>query len=1022
MQLAFLSQNARSGDAIGGQLAGQVRAARADGHTVRCYVSETAKLRSDVADVAIGASPRELWRSPRDRDYLLHCDLILAAYGGDYPLLDLLPLLARRGRRIAFCYYGVTPPELWPESDRPRLERARERRNWVWFADQALAISEFAANELHEHTGYPRERIHVLHCFVEAVPRSDLNVRRSLGLDEQPVVLFVGRLAPNKDLPTLLRAFQRARMDRPDLQLVVAGASDDVYAQEAQQCQALARQLGIDQQVHWPGPISEAEKAAWYRQANVLVLPSRHECFGLPPMEAAAAGIPVIASQAGALPETLGQAALTFRTGDADDLARQLRRVLAPAGIAPAAALSGKAPAAAPAHRRVAIVAPRFGCDFAGGAEQSLRRMALALATKGHMVDVFTTCNRHDCHWDNHYPAGTTRLDGLYVHRFPIDEFDAVRLAQACEEIQHAGGKVDEATAISYVGNSLGSSRLLEALTERAADFSAILAGPYLFKLTWQAAVRFREKMLLVPCFHDEPYAHLELLTQAYHQVGGYLFHSEEEMEFAQRELGQTHPRSTVAGTTLGPGAGGGDAKRGRRLAGERYFAYCGRFCAEKGLDRLLDWFARLADQRPDLRLVLIGQGAMPLPKARWLQSLGFVAEQTKYDVLAGARALINLSRNESLSIVLLEAWAQGVPVIGNGACRVVRRQIERARGGFAVETYAEFEQAVCALEEEDELRARLGDSGRRMVAERYQNPEAYADRLAAAVADLSRPLPELMRREGMKRAASFGVDVWQPRFLHHLRAIAGGAERRRRNRIRIAGGVPIVECGAGAREVLTPIRVQVVSDLPVSGAGLGRRVVWTQVLLPSGRPAAPPRATPLPGLLVPGRAELVAARLRLPRRAGRYRIAVRIAGPRLRRPLAPSAAAIPLSIGPGHPGVTVAKGFLEAARAALAQAHRKRKLPTEYVDVTEGRFARIKAWIKHKLLNNLRKAYLMPMARQQSAVNEGVLAALSQLTEALAVHGSAAATTTGNPQELRRLRKRVAMLEAQLRELTARS
>ena len=1006
MQIAFLSQNARQGDAIGGQLAGQVRAALDAGHEARCFLSDGAALRPELRAYSAIGLPRGLWRSQDERAYLENSDVVVIGFGGDYPLLDLLPALVRRGKRMLFYYYGVTPPELWPEADQPRIQRAVERRDWIWFADAACAISTFAADELHQSTGYPRERIRVVQCFVDPLPVISADVRRERGFGGEPVVLFVGRIAANKDLQTLIRALHGIERYVPGVQLVCVGPKEDVYAEEAAKCEDLAETLRIKDRVHLLGAIATEKLAAWYRQADVLVLPSRHECFGLPPMEAAGAGLPVITSDAGALPETVGNAGLTFRTGDADDLARQLRRVLH----------SSSLPAAG---KRIAIVAPRFGTDFAGGAEQSLRRMAVGFRERGYEVEAFTTCNKHDSRWANHYAHGTTEVDGLPVHRFPIDPFDTGQLAEACAEIKRSNGHVEPAVAEAYLRNSLGSAALLEALAERRKEFEAILTGPYLFKLTWQTAEQFKEKVLLVPCFHDEPYARLDVLKQTYRNVGGYLFHSEAEMEFAQQRLGQTHPRSSVIGTLLPTTASQGDATRGRQLAGQRYFVYCGRYCPEKGLDQLVRWSQHIAAQDAEFRLVLLGQGAMPLPKAPWLKDLGFVEDRAKYDVLAGALGLINLSPNESLSIVLLESWAQSVPVIGNADCAVIRRQIELATGGYAVRNLEDFTLAVRALSSDEALRQRFGTLGRKFVADRYQDPARYATGLTQAIADLRLPLPELMRREGRKRAALFAFERWQPKFLQQLEDVCRTPRRMVKQRVSIAAASESVECGIEANELLVPIRLRVISDYPITGEGLGRRSVWTRVFDAKGRPAAKPRSTPISRLLIPGRDQLLTALVRLPCREGRYRIAFRLGSPRKVPPLRPNATAIPLVVTKQNAGgnATVTTPFIAAARAALAEAYHRRKLPVDYVDVTEGRFARLKAWAKKKLLNNLRKAYLEPLVRQQSAVNEQLVTALSHLADAIAVQSNAAAVPKSQARLVKHLLQRVGELEAKLEE-----
>src|SRR5207248_6724789 len=165
--------------------------------------------------------------------------------------------------------------------------------------------------------------------------------------------------------------------------------------------------------VHFMGQVSDDQLRDAYRSADLLVIPSRHEGFCIPVIEAMACGLPVLAARAGALPETVGGAGLTFTADDAVDLARQVRRVL---GHRTDKETSRQGVGETSS---VAIVSPRYGTDFVGGAETSLRTIATVLHEAGHRVEIFTTCARSNRH--NHLPEGTTRTQGIAVHRYRMD-------------------------------------------------------------------------------------------------------------------------------------------------------------------------------------------------------------------------------------------------------------------------------------------------------------------------------------------------------------------------------------------------------------------------------------------------------------------------------------------------------------------------------------------------------------------------------------------------------------------------
>ena len=138
-------------------------------------------------------------------------------------------------------------------------------------------------------------------------------------------VLTVGRMNPRKNLLGVLRAFERARPELAEpAQLVIAGPRD--YAAAALETAVAASPQGRD--VVLAGCVAEAELPALFAGAAVFLFPSFYEGFGLPPIEAMAAGLPVVSSGAGALAEVLGDAALLIDPADVEDIAAALRRVL----------------------------------------------------------------------------------------------------------------------------------------------------------------------------------------------------------------------------------------------------------------------------------------------------------------------------------------------------------------------------------------------------------------------------------------------------------------------------------------------------------------------------------------------------------------------------------------------------------------------------------------------------------------------------------------------------------------------
>jgi glycosyltransferase involved in cell wall biosynthesis len=142
---------------------------------------------------------------------------------------------------------------------------------------------------------------------------------------QTPYLLFVGNLRPHKNLPVLLRAFEALRLGQR-LDLVLVGQTDGFRTSAGAVLHGLQAQWPG---VHHLGPLSDPELRHLMRHAEALVMPSLYEGFGLPALEAMASGCPVIAAQAGALPEVCGDAALYFPPTDVDALRQRIQDVAA---------------------------------------------------------------------------------------------------------------------------------------------------------------------------------------------------------------------------------------------------------------------------------------------------------------------------------------------------------------------------------------------------------------------------------------------------------------------------------------------------------------------------------------------------------------------------------------------------------------------------------------------------------------------------------------------------------------------
>ncbi|HZZ82491.1 MAG TPA: glycosyltransferase [Gemmataceae bacterium] len=958
MRVALLSHNAQIHNAVGNHIAEKVRFFQERGAEVRVFVQEMRRLHPELRECTEQAAEARnvgsLW------EYLRHADIVFAIYGQYHELLQYLPMLAGTGPRLVFDYLGVTPPSLWHEPKREGLHLSLRRRGYAWCADHVLTISDANRRELLDAIAFPESHTTTLPLAVDTSlfqPNNQDNyLHDRLGING-PILLYVGRLAGNKRVSLLIEALTKL----PNAHAVIVGDCKDVYAEEAERCRRVALALGVAQRVHFLGQLNDAELARAYRSAEVFIAPSLHEGFCVPVTEAMASGLPVLVSRSAALPETVGAAGLTFVPDDAGDLAAQVERVLA-------------RPVARERTRRVAVVSFRFGPDIVGGAETSLRTMAQALRDADYAVEVFTTCTTAEARWRNDVPAGTTSIGGLTVHCFPIDAHDSIAHGESVRAILEANGNITPEYERHYLQHSIHSAALLDALRQRCDDFDAILVGPYLFGLTADVVRAFTSKTLLVPCFHDEPLARLALWPRLYNSVGGILYHSEPEQQYAQVRLGVNHPNAQVIGTCI-------RLDRAEPVPSSRpYVVYCGRYSAQKNLPLLLDWMRRYQASHPEqLDLVLVGKGDVALPSEPWLRDRGQVDEETKRSILAGAMALVQLSTQESLSLVVLEAWTQETPVIMHRDCAVLADQIARSAGGNAVSDYDGFAAALERLRCDEPFRQQLGANGRRYVETHYGSAQAYANTLIAAIEQMHQPLATQMRERGVARAHTFARPRWQQRFAEFIEKLLTQPARAHRIELHVEPLRPACRTSAGAGTLLVPVRVRNTGTVAVTPDGPGRGMIRWAI-----RGAEMRSEVALSDLLLPGGTQMIAVPMTIPETPGEFEIEMWLEGNGMKSSVARMPMFVEATVRPDiSGGATV---FLDAVQESLPATQALAELPADYIDVTEGHLAPVKRLIKQKLLNNFKHAYVDVLSRQQSQVNGQVVQMIHQLAECCAL------------------------------------
>jgi glycosyltransferase involved in cell wall biosynthesis len=197
-------------------------------------------------------------------------------------------------------------------------------------ASHIVTISEYSKSQIIEHLGVPEEKVTAISCGVNGQFRCDDRAEAARLVLETlqvptPYILYVGNLKPHKNVPTLLRAFAllQRRKEIPH-RLVILGNDRRGAAVLSDECE----RLKIHESTTFIPQVPRVVLPKLYAAASVLVMPSRVEGFGLPVLEAMAAGTPVICSRAASFPEVAGDAAVYFDLASSEELASAILNLL----------------------------------------------------------------------------------------------------------------------------------------------------------------------------------------------------------------------------------------------------------------------------------------------------------------------------------------------------------------------------------------------------------------------------------------------------------------------------------------------------------------------------------------------------------------------------------------------------------------------------------------------------------------------------------------------------------------------
>ena len=419
---------------------------------------------------------------------------------------------------------------------------------------------------------------------------------------------------------------------------------------------------------------------------------------------------------------------------------------------------------------KLAFIVQRYGTEILGGSEYHCRLIAERLAHR-HEVEVLTTCARDYITWKNEYPEGTDRVRGVTVRRFAnaitrdLDAFNR----QSDWIFSHPHTQDDEMAWLKAQGPWCPT--LLDHLARRYQQFDALIFFTYLYAPTVLGLPIAPSRSILVPTAHDEPAIHLDIYKEMFSLPAAVAYNTDVERRFLTTHFAIR----AVAEETVGCGVDlpasdarerpveaedprhepdtdvrrfdgyqplpphiterGAVFRRRHRLHGP-FVLYGGRIDPGKGCEELIEYFSSYVADGGDATLALMGVKLMKLPDEPFIRFAGLLSERERLEALEAATVVSVPSPYESLSLLALEAFAVGTPILANARSEVLVEHCTRSNAGLYYGDRDEFVEALNLLLTDAPLRTALGRNGREYVTRNYRWDVILAkyDTLIAAV------------------------------------------------------------------------------------------------------------------------------------------------------------------------------------------------------------------------------------------------------------------------------------------------
>jgi glycosyltransferase involved in cell wall biosynthesis len=430
---------------------------------------------------------------------------------------------------------------------------------------------------------------------------------------------------------------------------------------------------------------------------------------------------------------------------------------------------------------KIAFIVQRYGAEILGGSEYHCRLVAERLAEQ-HQVDVLTSCARDYTTWANEYPEGADRLRGVTVRRFATTETRDLASFNAYSDwiFNNSHSRHDEMEWLRRQGPWVPG--LIEYLERHHAHYDALIFFTYLYAPTVLGIRVAPSRSLLVPTAHDEPAIRLGIYRDVFGAAAALAWNTDVERQLVSsmfplraivedvvgcgvdlpegEAIVEGEERESVAPSSREPLAphleGPANAFRRRHRIHGPFILYGGRIDPGKGCEELLEYFQTYVKEGGDATLALMGTKLMPLPDDPRVRFAGMLPDAERLHALEAATVVVVPSPHESLSLLALEAFAVGTPVLANARSEVLVEHCRRSHAGLYYADRWEFAEALGLLMRDADLRRAMGQNGKAYVNRHYKWSTILAkyERLFARLRGAPRETPDRQQPRERPRSA----------------------------------------------------------------------------------------------------------------------------------------------------------------------------------------------------------------------------------------------------------------------------